>query len=432
MQEEINLNNKRILVVDDDLNFLEEIKNNLETRGFSILTARDGMEGLTLCLKENFDLVITDMRMPKMGGKEMIRKILIKYPDMPVIVVTAYGNIQEAVRTIKEGVSDYLMKPLNWDDLYNRVSKVLEQSELKLVKKKIREKITLRRKSDYIISTSKSMQEIYSLISFAGKRDEPVIILGEEGTEKDKVARAIHFSGTREPYPFIEINCSVLQDKTFWSELIGTKTTTGHLFLEANGGTLHFEDLHSLGHTLRDSLLKIIKNFYPYTEDRSIRFVISLLPEEYKVDELQGIVIKLPPLRERKNDIPILAYHFLEESINELKKRVEGFTSDAMSELINYSWPGNVKELRQKIWDAVVMCNKSLITPDDILIHSRMSLAKPISFKEAKKKFERDYVSLLMRYCRGNVSRAAQISKKDRKDFYYLMRKHNINPKEFR
>lgn len=430
MQED--LNNKKLLVVDDDRVFLEEIKKNLESRGFSVTTALDGMEGLSLCLKENFDLVITDMRMPKMGGKEMIRKILMKTPDMPVIVITAYGNIQEAVRTIKEGVYDYLLKPLNWDDLYMRVVKALKQSEVNRAKNKFKEKVNLRRKSDYIIANSKVMQEIFSIISFSGKRDEPVIILGEEGTEKDRVARAIHYSGTRQQYPFVEINCHVLSDRTFWTELVGKKSGSGQLFQEASGGTLHFEDIHTLNYTMKETLHKIIRNYYPFTEDKNLRFILSLTPQEYKDDEIQGIIIKIPPLRERREDILVLAYYYLEEAINEIKKRIEGFSDEAMKSLMNYSWPGNTKELKQKVWDAVVMCSKALITPEDLLIDSRMSLSAPVSFKEAKKRFEKDYVTLLLRYARGNVSRAAQISKKDRKDFYYLMRKHSINPKEFR
>lgn len=430
MQE--GLKSKKILVVDDDRELLEEIKKNLEARGLNITTAVDGIEGLTLCLKETFDLVITDMRMPKMGGKEMIRKILMKYPDMPVIVITAYGNIQEAVRTIKEGVSDYILKPLNWDDLYNRIIRVLEQAEVNKAKSKFKEKVQLRRKSDYIISNSKIMHEMFSLISFAGKRDEPVIIIGEDGTEKDRVARAIHYSGTRQQFPFVEINCHVLSDRTFWTELIGKKSGDGHLLQEATHGTLHFEDIHVLDYTQKETLHKIIKAYYPYTDDKSLRFILSLTPEEHKEDEFQGIVIKIPPLRERHEDIPVLSYYYLEEAITEIKKRVDGFSDEAMKCLINYSWPGNTKELRQKIWDAVIMCNKNIITPEDLLIDSQMSLSKPISFKEAKKRFEKDYVTLLLRYSRGNVSRAAQISKKDRKDFYYLMRKYNINPKEFR
>ncbi len=426
------MKNKKLLVVDDDKDLLEEIKRNLESRGFTVTTAMDGLEGLSCCLKENFDLVITDMRMPKMGGKEMIRKILMKRPDIPVIVITAYGNIQEAVRTIKEGVSDYILKPLNWDDLYMRVVKALQEAEVNRAKSQFKEKVNIRRKSDYIISNSKIMQEIFSIISFAGKRDDPVIILGEEGTEKDRVARAIHYSGTRKQNPFVEINCVVLSDRTFWTELVGKKSGSGHLFQEAAGGTLHLEDIHNLNYTMKETLQKIIRNYYPFTEDKSLRFIFSLIPEEYKDDELQGIVIKIPPLRERHEDIPVLAYYYLEEAIIEIKKRIDGFSDEAMKSLLNYTWPKNVKELRQKVWDAVVLCNKTLITPEDLLIDSRMSLSKPISFKEAKKRFEKDYVTLLLRHSRGNVSRAAQISKKDRKDFYYLMRKYNINPKEFR
>jgi two-component system response regulator GlrR len=430
MQED--LNNKKLLVVDDDRALLEEIKKNLESRGFSVTTAQDGIEGLSLCLKENFDLVITDMRMPKMGGKEMIRKILMKTPDMPVIVITAYGNIQEAVRTIKEGVNDYVLKPLNWDDLYTRVVKALKQSEVSRAKSKFKEKVNLRRKSDYIIANSKIMQEIFSIISFSGKRDEPVIILGEDGTEKDRVARAIHYSGIRQQHPFVEINCHVLSDRAFWTELVGKKSGSGHLFQEASGGTLHFEDIHNLNYTMKETLHKIMRNYYPYTEDKNLRFILSLTPQEYKEDEFQGIIIKIPPLRERLEDIPVLAYYYLEEAITEIKKRIEGFSDEAMKCLMNYTWPENTRELRQKVWDAVVMCNKPLITSEDLLIDSRMSLAKPISFKEAKKRFEKDYVTLLLRYSKGNVSRAATISKKDRKDFYYLMRKYNINPKDFR
>ncbi len=430
MQED--LKNKKLLVVDDDKALLEEIKKNLESRGFTVTTALDGLEGLSCCLKENFDLLITDMRMPKMGGRELIRKIFMKRPDMPVIVITAYGNIQEAVRTIKEGVSDYILKPLNWDDLYMRVVKVLQEAEVKRAKSQFKEKVNLRRKSDYIISNSKIMQEIFSIISFAGKRDEPVIILGEEGTEKDRVARAIHYSGTRQGRPFVEINCVVLADRTFWTELVGKESGRGQLFQEASGGTLHLEDIHNLNYTMKETLHKIIRNYYPFTEDKSLRFIFSLIPQEYKDDEFQGIVIKIPPLRERREDIPVLAYYYLEEAITEIKKRIDGFSDEAMKSLLNYTWPENVKELKQKVWDAVILCNKTLITPEDLLIDSRMSLSKPISFKEAKKRFEKDYVTLLLRYSKGNVSRAAQISRKDRKDFYYLMRKYNINPKEFR
>jgi two-component system response regulator GlrR len=224
----------------------------------------------------------------------------------------------------------------------------------------------------------------------------------------------------------------VLTDKIFWSELVGKKSNGGQLFHETAGGTLHLEDIHILNYTMKETLIKIVKNYYPYTQDKSIRFILSVLPSEYKEDELQGITIHVPPLRERLEDIPVLAYYYLEEAINEFKKRIDGFSDDAIKSLMSYSWPGNTRELRQKIWDAVVMSNTPIITSDTLLLDSRITLTKPLSFKEAKKRFEKDYVTLLLRYSMGNVSRAASIAKKDRKDFYYLMKKYNINPKDFR
>jgi len=346
--------------------------------------------------------------------------------------MTAYGNIQEAVKTIKEGVKDYVIKPFNWDDLYGRIGRTLDLSKVDLARNRFQEQVSPRRKTDYIISQNKLMEEIFALITLAGKRKEPVIIIGEEGTEKNKIARALHFSGTRARGSFVEINCGIFSEKLIWNDLVGNKNSTGQLLHQAMNGTIHFEDVHKLSIHYLQELMEVLKLYYPHTENDAVRFVFSFTPAEYKANEFSGIIIKVPPLRDRIDDIPMLAYYFLEEVISQFHKRVDGFTDDAVKKLLSYSWPDNVHELQQKVRDAVMLTTKQLISPDDLLLESYMDYTTPISFKEAKRRFEFNYVTSLLRFSGGNVSRAAQIAHKDRKDFYYLMRKHKMNSKDFK
>ncbi len=301
------------------------------------------------------------------------------------------------------------------------------------------------------------IEELLTQISIVAQNDVPVIIYGESGTGKELVARAIHYTGKRSDRPFVVENCGAIPETLIENELFGhvkgaytdARTDQKGLFEEAHGGTLFLDEIGELPVTLQVKFLRVLQDgeFKRIGSTRPIRVDVRVIAATNK-DLIQAIAEKTfredlfyrlnvipvttPPLRERKEDIPLLINQFLTDFNKELGKAVEGFSPAAIQKMMTYQWPGNVRELKNKVKQAMVLTRNNVITAEDLFFHVPVSSNKFQSFKEAKREFEKEYISQVLRICQGNISQAARLAKKDRKDFYDVMKKYGIQPEAFR
>ncbi len=447
----------QVLVVDDDASMQRMLRQRLEREGYAVQTAPNGQEGLDLIRKEVFNLIITDVRMPKLGGDELVRAVAQFNPDIPIIVMTAFGEVNEAVQLMQVGIYDYFTKPFDVEDLVVKVKKALDKQLTSSEAQQVRSKIMSRRKSDYIVGACAKIEELLTQISIVAQNDVPVIIYGESGTGKELVARAIHYTGKRADRPFVVENCGAIPENLIENELFGhvkgaytdARTDQKGLFEEAHSGTLFLDEIGELPVGTQVKFLRVLQDgeFKRIGSTRPVRVDVRLIAATNK-DLIQAIAEKtfredlfyrlnvipvhIPPLRERKEDIPLLINHFLTDFNKELSKAVEGFSPAAIQKMMTYRWPGNVRELKNKVKQAMVLTRNNVITAEDLFFHVPVSSNKFQSFKEAKREFEKEYISQVLRICQGNISQAARLAKKDRKDFYDVMKKYGIQPEAFR
>jgi two-component system response regulator GlrR len=447
----------QVLVVDDDANMLRMLRHRLEREGYKVATAGDGEEGINLIQNEVFNLVITDLKMPKLRGDELARAVAKFNPEIPVIIMTAYGEVTEAVQLMQDGVFHYVTKPFDVEELMGRVKRALDKHRTTSEVKQVRSRIMSRRKSDYIVGACPKIEELLTQISIVAQNDVPVIIYGESGTGKELVARAIHYTGKRNDKPFVVENCGAIPENLIENELFGhvkgaytdARTDQKGLFEEAHGGTLFLDEIGELPLALQVKFLRVLQDgeFKRIGSTRAIKVDVRVIAATNK-DLIQAIAekafredlyyrlnvipIQIPPLRERKEDIPLLISHFLQEFNKELGKKVEGFSPAAIQKMMTYQWPGNVRELKNKVKQAMVLTRNNVITAEDLFFHIPVASNKFQSFKEAKREFEKEYISQVLRICQGNISQAARLARKDRKDFYDVMKKYGIQPETYR
>ncbi len=447
----------QVLVVDDDASMQRMLRQRLEREGYAVHTAPNGEEGLDLIRKEVFNLIITDMRMPKLRGDELVRAVAQFNPNIPIIVMTAYAEVDEAVQLMQDGIYHYVTKPFDVEDLVTKVKKALDEQITHSEARQVRTKIISRRKSDYIVGACGKIEELLTQISIVAQNDVPVIIYGESGTGKELVARAIHYTGKRSDRPFVVENCGAIPETLIENELFGhvkgaytdARTDQKGLFEEAHGGTLFLDEIGELPVTLQVKFLRVLQDgeFKRIGSTRPIRvdvrviaatnkdLIQAIAEKSFREDlfyRLNVIPVTTPPLRERKEDIPLLINQFLTDFNKELGKAVEGFSPAAIQKMMTYQWPGNVRELKNKCKQAMVLTRNNVITAEDLFFHVPVSSNKFQSFKEAKREFEKEYISQVLRICQGNISQAARLAKKDRKDFYDVMKKYGIQPEAFR
>ncbi len=447
----------QVLVVDDDASMQRMLRQRLEREGYAVHTAPNGEEGLDLIRKEVFNLIITALRMPKLRGDELVRAVAQFNPNIPIIVMTAYAEVDEAVELMRDGIYHYVTKPFDVEELVTKVKKALDKQLTTSGARQVRTKIMSRRKSDYIVGACAKIEELLTQISIVAQNDVPVIIYGESGTGKELVARAIHYTGKRADRPFVVENCGAIPENLIENELFGhvkgaytdARTDQKGLFEEAHGGTLFLDEIGELPVTLQVKFLRVLQDgeFKRIGSTRPIRvdvrviaatnkdLIQAIAEKSFREDlfyRLNVIPVHIPPLRERKEDIPLLINHFLTDFNKELGKVVEGFSPAAIQKMMTYQWPGNVRELKNKVKQAMVLTRNNVITAEDLFFHVPVSSNKFQSFKEAKREFEKEYISQVLRICQGNISQAARLAKKDRKDFYDVMKKYGIQPEAFR
>ena len=448
---------KNILIVDDDRSLLKVLKLRLEVEKYRVTDVSNGSDAQAAVMAAFFDLAIIDYQLQDENGIDLMVSLNRIDPELTVIILTAYGTIGKAVSAIKKGAYGYLTKPFEDSELIQQVKQCLEKNELTKEVKDLRRMISEKFGFENIIAKDEKMKIVLAKIARVAETDSNILIEGESGTGKELIAKSIHVISPRRHGPFIAINCAAIPESLFESELFGFKkgAFTGAVsnkkgFLEqARDGTFFFDEISEIPISIQAKLLRVLQEneFYPLGGNEKVKFkarIISATNKKLSDAVTSGnfredlyyrihvIPILLPPLRERRDCIPVLAHSFLNEFRQQMGKNVRQFSPAAMKKLINAPWPGNVRELKNIVEYCVAMSRDPIISPDMILLgpEDRSEALKP--FKEAKLDFEKKYIIQLLRLTGGNVSRAAKLAGKYRADFYDLMKKCGLKAEDFR
>ncbi len=448
----------RILIVEDDEIFLRPLQRTLEVAGYEVLVVPSGEDAIDLLKNDDVDLVLTDKRLPGIDGVEIVRRIKADHSNLAVVVMTAYGTIGSAVEAMRLGAEDYLVKPFDAAEVLMVLRRAIEFHELKAANRatirRNQERFTLRN----IVAQSVVMQEVFDLVSSVAGLDTTVLIHGETGVGKELLARSIHFSGVRKERPFVAVNCAAIPEELFESELFGFRKgaftgaseTRRGLFQMANGGTLLLDEVGEMPLALQSKLLRAIeeKRVTPIGSDRvveiDVRFIATTNKDLHAEVErgafrrdlfyrLSVMPVRIPPLRERASDIPLLAAHFLDVSARRSKKAVRAVDGPAMQALCRYAWPGNVRELENVIERAVIVAKGDTITDVERFLageaaRSRVDLSLP--FRDAKarvvEEFERAYVAGVLEREGGKLTAAAKHADMDPKNFHEKLTRYGL------
>lgn len=446
-----------ILVVDDDANLLEVIRMRLESAKYDVVTAQLEEEALQAMKEEAIDLSVIDLQLEKTDGISVMEHLHKINPDIPVVILTAYGTIESAVEAMQRGAYSYLTKPFDHRELLFQIDQAMEKRKLALEVKRLQG--LLEEKYDFanIIARGDKMQRVLAQVALIAKNDSTVYIHGESGTGKELIAKAIHLGGSRKEGPFVAINCAAIPENLLESELFGYEkgAFTGAvqsakgLFTQANGGTLFLDEIGDMPLSLQSKILRVLQDrqVFPLGCKKPIEVDVRIIVATNKdlrkeVEEknfrqdlfyrVHVIPVRLPPLREKKEDIPFLVEHFLEKFSQKMKKKVKGISSQAMQKLMLHDWPGNVRELENSIEFAMAMTQTDIISEDLVLQTNLDSQDRLKPFKEAKSEFEKEYLLNLLNLTQGNVSKASDMAGKYRADFYQLLKKYDLKPEEYK
>lgn len=452
----------KILIVDDELSMRELLERVFRREGYNVSVAENGIRALELIRSNDFDLVISDVKMPNLGGMELLMQCREASPDTMVILMTAYATIDKAREAFKLGADDFVEKPFDIDELKLVVKKALEKSKLQqenaLLKRELREKGRL----DNIIGHSRCMQEVYKMIMDIAPTASTVLIQGESGTGKELVARAIHNNSRRANAPFVSINCGALTETLLESELFGhvkgaftgAQTNKKGLFESAHSGTIFLDEISETSPTMQVKLLRVLQAHAVRrvggTEEIPIdtrvvaatnRDLMQMVEEKsFRLDlyyRINVIMLKLPPLRERKEDIPTLAQHFLAKFNRLAGRQIETITEEAMSYLMNYHWPGNVRELESVMERAVALeptkqvqterLREEILKYSPVRIQSFLELPEDgINLETYINEIEKSFILEALRRTNGNQTRAAELLGMSVRSLRHLLDKHRI------
>lgn len=380
-----------VLVVDDEKNIRQGLGKALEMDGYDVLLAENGQEALTLLSQDEVDLIVADLRMPKISGDELLKRVVETHPTVPVIILTGHGTIETAVQAMRDGAFDFLTKPVNLDRLSLLAKRALSTRELVLQHRAMQEELDNRRRFSNIIGKSPAMKRVYDVVNQVAPTKASVLITGESGVGKELIADAIHTMSNRKDKPFIKVHCAALSESLLESELFGHEkgAFTGAVarkrgrFELAHTGTIFLDEIGEINQSIQIKILRVLqeKTFERVGGEDTLEVdvrIVSATNKELRSEienggfredlfyRLNVVNIDIPPLRERKEDIPLLVSAFIKEFATENEKPVEGIDPKARGMLYNYSWPGNVRELRNCIESAVVMAKGNIITTDDL------------------------------------------------------------------
>lgn len=447
------MDHERILVVDDDEGLLHLLKMRLSAMGFQVTPCTSGQDALAVARREVFDLAVTDLRLKGENGLDVTEELLRIHPGLPVVILTAHGSIPNAVEAMQRGAFGYLTKPFDDKELKANLEKALSQQrmsrEIQRLKSLVKELYGL----ENVIARSPAMQRLFQQVAQVADSDATILLCGETGTGKEVLARVIHTNSRRSKGPFVAVNCAAIPETLFESELFGHVRgafTSAHgpkrgLFQSANGGTLFLDEIGEMPLGLQVKLLRAVeeREVREVGADTATKIDVRILAATNKdLNEavksgnfrndlyyrISVVPLMIPPLRDRRDDIPLLAQHFLKLSATRINKDIRGFTPAAMQRLMVYSWPGNVRELENAIEKAVVMSRQDMITPDLLPTSGVTQEVQLKPLTEAKEEFEKTYLKNLLQMTGGNISRAAQFAGRYRADFYKMLRKYGLHP----
>ncbi len=430
------MNPLSILIVDDEEAIRSSLSELLTDEGYLCETAKDGQEALEKINQNYFDLIIADIKMPRLDGISLLKEVNKLAPDSFFMLITSYGSTESAVEALRYGAVDYMLKPLDFEEVVLRIRNLAQHRSLMREVKFLRREISAKYNYEHIVGESQAMKEMYALIDRVAPTNSTVLITGRSGTGKELVARAIHARSERADRPFVAINCGAIPETLFESELFGyrkgaftgaTRDKDG-VFKAANGGTLFLDEVGEIPLQVQVKLLRAIetREIKPLggagTIPINVRLVAATnkdLAEEVERGQfredlfyrLNIIEIHLPSLSERREDIPLLVQHFINKYNEELKRRVVGVDSEAMKALMTYEWKGEVRELENIIERAVLLSNSDIITINDLpqRMRSPGNTTFPDNLKAATRSFEKNHISQVLKRVNYDKNKAAEI-----------------------
>jgi two-component system, NtrC family, response regulator AtoC len=448
----MNVAAAHLLIVDDDPVALNLLKEVLSKEGYRAVTALSGEEAITLGTDHAFDIVITDVRMGEKDGMEVLRSFKKFSPETTIIMITAFGSIETAIEAIREGAFDYVSKPFKLEEIKFTIRRALEQRRLLQENKFYRRELLNQYQIKNVVGRTHQMFQVYKTIAKVADTKSTVLLYGERGTGKELIARSIHYNSLRSSRPFIPVDCASLVETLMESELFGHVRgafTGAHaakkgLFEEADGGTIFFDEVSQLSLSMQAKLLRFlqeheIKRLGGIESTKvDVRIIAATnqplepLVKEGKFredlfDRLNVVTLILPPLRERKEDIPLLANHFLQRFSEENHKNISHISPEVLDVLVGYSWPGNVRELEHTIERAVIFSIHPIILPEDlprkILDEIGDREVLPSEKSPSLKAVEKRYVLQVLQETKGNKKKAAEILGIDRTTLYRILEK---------
>lgn len=443
-------NKEKILIVDDEKIVRESLYHWFEDDNYEVDTAEDGETALHKYGKEKYDLLLVDMKMPGMSGLDLLSKIKAIDKDALIILITAFASVPSAITALKNGAYDYVTKPVDPDELAHLVKRALEQRALKIENTQLKENIAEIIKPDNLIGESFQMKKIYELVHTVARTDTTVMIRGESGTGKELVAKAIHINSNRKYFPIITVNCGALAETLLESELFGHEkgSFTGAQFKRkgkfemADRGTIFLDEIGSISLKMQIELLRVVEtkqfnrvggNELIKSDFRVITATNEPLEELVKAGKfredlyyrLNVFSINIPPLRERRQDIPLLVNFFIIKFSTVMNKPIKKVSKEAMEFLTKHDWPGNVRELENAIERAMVVGKTNSIGVDDLPFH----LSNNSEFNSDEKSlaaFERNYILKILNESNWNISKAAQTLEIDRVTLYNKISKYSL------
>ncbi len=438
-----------ILIVDDDSDMRNLLRDVLLDQSYHVETAQEGQEALQKLARQPFSIVLTDLRMKGMGGLELLQEVTKKHQECNLIMMTAFGTVETAVEAMRQGAFDYLTKPIKTEELLVTIDKAMREAHLRREVEHLRRQVRQEFSFDQILGKSKPMRDVFDLIRRVADSKTNILITGESGTGKELVAKAIHFNSGRQSNPFVPVNCAAIPEQLLESELFGhvrgaftdAKSDKRGLFEEAQGGTLFLDEISEMPMMLQAKLLRVVqeREIRRVGATRSspidVRIIAATnvkLEEEVKDKKfredlyyrLNVIEIRLPPLRERKEDITLLVHGLLEKSIAAKQKNIHEVVETALVRLLDYQWPGNVRELENIIERAATLCQGEKITLEDLppvirevqgegqLVEDAVDRMLPLEI------LEQTYIRRILEKMGGNKYQAAQVLGIDRKTLY--------------
>jgi two-component system response regulator AtoC len=456
------MSTNRILLIDDEENFRHMLSVILKKRGYDVEAANNGIDGLKKVDMGSYDTVLCDIRMPQMDGLEFLQEAQKAGCESTIIMMSAYGTLDTAIEAMKLGAYDYISKPFKPDEIILTLKKAEERERLRRENLFLKKEVQKEYSFENIISKNERMRQIFDTIQKVAKYKSTILIAGESGTGKELVAKAIHFNSDRSDHPFIPVNCGAIPENLLESELFGhtkgsftnaVRTKKG-LFEEADGGTMFLDEIGELPFQLQVKLLRVLQDgeIRRIGDSKAIKIDVRIIAATIKdLDKevregkfrddlfyrLNVLPIKIPPLRDRKEDISILVDHFIQKYSRELNKPIEGITPEALNCLLNYNWNGNVRELENVIERAIVLTESNRIQVENLPIEiqnpkeeSRFSLLDDeLSIKKASRYLEIDLIRKALNKTKGNHTHAAKLLEISHRALLYKIKEYGIEVK---